>query len=229
MSIKDSLQTAFEVFHDRAAYFEKVGEDAYSSQMIRGQLLIIVGTAMMYGAVMGSYNGFMQAISSALKLPALVLITLLICFPSFYIVQLLLGSTMKLRQLAVILFGGFVMLTTLLVAFAPISLFFQLSGSPYAFLQLLHFGIFAFAGFWSMRTVAEALSTACEKRGIYPKIGITVFRIWIFILAFVGIQLSWNLRPFIGSQDMTFEWLRSGTQGNIYATLFNALGRLMGL
>lgn len=228
-SVKDSLQMAFEVFQDRAAYFEKVGEDAYPTAIIRGQLLIIIGAAMIYGAVMGSYNGGLQAISSALKLPALVLFTLFICFPSFYIVQLLLGSTMKLRQLSVILFGGFVMLTILLLAFAPISLFFQLSGSPYAFLQLLHFIIFTFAGFWSMRTVSEALTTACEKRGIYPKIGITVFRIWIFILAFVGIQLSWNLRPFIGSQDMAFEWFRSGTQGNIYATLFAALGRLMGL
>jgi hypothetical protein len=142
-------------------------------------------------------------------------------------VQLLLGSKMKLRQLAIILLGGFVMLTTILVAFAPIVLFFQLSNSPYSFLQLLHFFVFVFAGIWSMRTVVETLKVACEKKNIYPKIGITIFRIWIFILAFVGIQLAWNLRPFIGARDLPFEWLREGTQTNIYATLIGAVGKLL--
>jgi hypothetical protein len=223
-----ALQLAFEVFQDRENYFEKIGEDAYPTDILKGQLALIALGGAAYGLVMGSYNSVLQAISSALKLPTLIFVTLLICFPSFYIVQLLLGSKMRIRQLAIMLLGGFVMLTTILTAFAPISLFFQLSGSPYAFLQLLHFGIFAFAGFWSMRVVAEALQNAFEKKNIYPKIGITVFRIWIFILAFVGIQLSWNLRPFIGSQEMAFEWFRQGTQGNIYATLLSAIGRLMG-
>ena len=119
------------------------------------------------------------------------------------------------------------MLSTILVAFAPIVLFFQLSHSPYAFLQLLHFFVFAFAGIWSMRSVIEALKMACEKKNIYPKIGLTIFRIWIFILAFVGIQLSWSLRPFIGSKDMRFEIVRQDTQTNIYAILIGATGRLL--
>jgi hypothetical protein len=134
---------------------------------------------------------------------------------------------MKLRQLIIIILGSLLMLSTILVAFAPIVLFFQLSGSPYSFLQLLHFGVFVFAGIWSMRTVVEALKIACEKKNIYPKIGLVIFRLWIFILAFVGIQLSWNLRPFIGSKDIPFEIFRADTQTNIYATLIGAVGRLL--
>ena len=222
-----AIQQAFEIFQHRDAYLEKVSDDSYPASIIRGQMLLIFIAVFIYGVIMGSYNGFAQAISSGFKLVLLIFLTLLICFPSFYIVQLLLGSKMKLRQLAVILFGGFVMLTTILVAFAPIVLFFQLSGSPYAFLQLLHFFVFVFAGIWSMRTVVETLKIACEKKNIYPKVGITIFRLWLFILAFVGIQLSWNLRPFIGSKDMPFEIFREGTQTNIYATLIGALGRLL--
>ena len=119
------------------------------------------------------------------------------------------------------------MLTTILVAFAPIVLFFQLSDSPYGFLQLLHFLVFVLAGIWSMRTVVETLKMACEKKNIYPKIGLTIFRVWIFILAFVGIQLSWNLRPFIGTKEMPFEIFRESTQTNIYATLIGAVGKLI--
>jgi len=129
--------------------------------------------------------------------------------------------------LIIILLGGFVMLTTILVAFAPIALFFQLSHSPYAFLQLLHFFIFVFSGIWSMRIVVETLKIACEKKNIYPKIGLIIFRVWVFILAFVGIQLSWTLRPFIGSKDIPFEIFRESTQSNIYATLIGALGGLL--
>ncbi|MGC4102087.1 hypothetical protein [Ferruginibacter sp.] len=118
------------------------------------------------------------------------------------------------------------MLTTILVAFAPIALFFQLSLSPYSFLQLLHFAVFTFAGVWSMRVVVETLKIACEKKNIYPKIGLNIFKIWLFILAFVGIQLSWNLRPFIGTKDMPFEIFRESTHSNIYTTLLGAIGGL---
>lgn len=221
-----SLQLAFEIFQNRDKYFENVGEDNYPKSIIKGQIILIFLATFIYGAIMGSYNGLAQAFSSGIKLVFLILLTLSICFPSFYLVQLLLGSKMKLRQLIVILLGGFVMLTTILVAFAPIVLFFQLSLSPYAFLQLLHFLVFAFAGIWSMRIVVETLKMACEKKNIYPKIGLTIFRVWLFILAFVGIQLSWNLRPFIGTKDMPFEIFRENTQTNIYATLIGSIGKL---
>jgi hypothetical protein len=223
----NSLQLAFEIFQNRERYFEKVSEDNYSGSIIKGQILLILTAGLVYGLIMGSYNGALQSFSSGIKLVGLIFLNLAICFPSFYIVQLLLGSKMKLRQLAIIILGGFVMLTTILVAFAPIALFFQLSNSPYAFLQLLHFFVFVFAGIWSMRTIVETLKIACEKKNIYPKIGITIFRVWIFILAFVGIQLAWNLRPFIGSRDLPFEIFRQGTQTNIYATLIGAIGKLL--
>lgn len=223
-----ALQLAFEVFQDRDGYIEKVSEDKYPSAVIKGQLLLIFFAAFIYGVIMGSYNGFAQALSSGIKLFVLIITTLFICFPAFYIVQLLLGSKMKIRQLAIILLGGLVMLTTILLAFAPIVLFFQLSHSPYGFLQLLHFLVFIVAGTWSMRSVSDTLKMACEKKNIYPRIGLTVFRAWIIILAFVGIQLSWNLRPFIGSKQMVFEVFRKNTQTNIYATLIGAAGKLLG-
>jgi len=80
-----------------------------------------------------------------------------------------------------------------------------------------------------MRTVLEALKSAFESTGVYPKIGLSVFRIWVLIFAFVSIQLAWNLRPFLGSKDMPFEMIRSETQGNFYSTMFNAVGSMFGV
>ncbi|CDN10156.1 hypothetical protein RintRC_1935 [Richelia intracellularis] len=39
---------------------------------------------VIYGEIIGAFHSWMQALSSAVKLPALYLITLLICFPRLY-------------------------------------------------------------------------------------------------------------------------------------------------
>jgi hypothetical protein len=36
----------------------------------------------------------------------------------------------------------------------------------------------------------------------------TVFRIWLLAFALVGMQMSWVLRPFIGSPERAFAWYR---------------------
>ena len=71
----------------------------------------------------------------------------------------------------------------------------------------------------------EALKYSCEKKNIYPKTGVYVFRVWIFILAFVGAQLSWSLRPFIGSKDTKFEIVRA-QYGNFYVDVLRSMGSI---
>lgn len=225
---KQLLSDAFDVLQNRDEHFEKIGQDVYPTSLIRNQLLLIFFFTFFYGAIMGSYNSLLQSVSSGVKLWILMILTLIICFPSFYIVQLILGSKIKIRQLLILILSGFVMTSIIMVAFAPIVLFFQLSGGNYAFLQLLHVGILLFAGFFGMRAVLDALKTTFEHNGVYPKIGLKIFQIWVLIFAFVGMQLSWNLRPFVGSKEMPFELLRSNTQGNFYSTVFGAIGQMFG-
>ena len=49
------------------------------------------------------------------------------------------------------------------------------------------------------------------------------------IFAFVGIQLSWNMRPFLGNKQMEFQLFRAETQGNFYQTVFSSVGELLGI
>ena len=53
-------------------------------------------------------------------------------------------------------------------------------------------------------------------------------RVWVIIFAFVGIQLAWNLRPFVGYKSMAFELLRNNTQGNFYSSMIKSLGEMIG-
>ncbi len=72
-----------------------------------------------------------------------------------------------------------------------------------------------------MKTILDALQFSCEKKKVYPKIGVMVFRFWVLILDFVGMQLAWNLRPFIGSRELPFQLFRE-RQGNFYLAVIES-------
>lgn len=218
---------AFYVFQNQEEYFRKISQGDKTGKLIVNQVIIICSFLFLYGIVMGAYNELIQSIAAGLKLIFLFISTLIICFPSFFIIQLILGSKIKLRQVILIILSGFVLTTSILLAFIPIVVFFLLTGDNYYFLQLLHIAIFLFAGFFGIRLIIEALKYSCEKDNIYPKTGVMVFRIWIVIFAFVGIQLAWNLRPFMGDKDQPFELFRH-YEGNFYTAVIYSFDQLLG-
>ena len=179
-----------------------------------------------YGIIMGSYHSVAQAIASGIKVPVLFSIVLIICFPAFFIIQFILGSKLKLSQMISIILAGFVLLTAIMVSFTPIVVFFLLTGGNYYFLQLLHIAIFILSGIFGMKTIIDALKYSCEQQSIYPKIGVDVFKFWVVILVFVGIQMAWNLRPFLGDRNEPFKLFRE-YEGNFYAALIYSVNQLI--
>jgi hypothetical protein len=126
----------------------------------------------------------------------------------------------------IIVLSGFVLTSEIALSFSPIVILFQITGGNYHFLQLLHVAIFLFSGIFGMRLMIEALKFSCEKRDIYPHIGVTVFRIWIIILAFAGIQLAWNLRPFLCNKNEDFKLFRK-YEGNFYTAIVYSVKQLV--
>jgi hypothetical protein len=55
----------------------------------------------------------------------------------------------------------------------------------------------------------------------------TVMWLWVFVYAFVGSQMAWTLRPFIGAPSMEFELFRQ-LGGNFYANIFASIGEILG-
>jgi hypothetical protein len=215
----------FSDFQDKDKFFEKMTSDKDMLGRAVNQYLLLNICTFLYGIAMGSYNGFRQAISSGIKVPLLLSLALLICFPAFFIIQYALGSKLRFCQMFMIILSGFVITGLIMLSFAPIVIFFLITGCNYSFLKLLHVAIFGLSGFFGMKTILDALRFSCEKKNVYPKIGVVVFRFWILILAFVGMQLAWNLRPFIGSRDLPFELLRK-REGNFYIAVVQSVGDL---
>jgi hypothetical protein len=218
------VKEVFKIFQNTESYFDERDKEQ-SNKLIINQILIICACTFIYGMVMGSYHSFLQSAVAGIKVVFLFLCTLLICFPSFFIIQQVLGSKMKLRQMMIIVLSGFVLTSVIALSFSPVVIFFQITGGNYHFLQLLHVVIFIFSGIFGMRLIVDALKFACEKRSIYPQIGVNVFRIWILILAFVGIQLSWNLRPFLCNKNEDFKLFRK-YEGNFYTAIVYSVQQL---
>jgi hypothetical protein len=218
-------QTIFKVFQHSDEYFEMLGDSAFSRKYVIKQMLFILLFSFIYGIVMGSYNGLQQSMVTGIKIPCLIFLSLLICFPALFVIQYMIGSTMTIFQMANIILSGFFVFSTIALSFAPIVIFFIITSDNYSFLKLLHVAIFIFSGIFAVKTIINGLTFSCEKKNIYPKLGMKIFKIWVVILAFVSSQLAWNLRPFVGSRDLPFEWFRA-RESNFYVAVIQSAANL---
>jgi len=215
----------FQSFHSNDAFYERITDETQVRFEIRKHFVLLLLFSMIYGLIMGSYNSLLQAVSAAIKMPVLFLLIILICFPAFYVIQTVLGSKLSLAQMISVILTGFVFMTCIMVSFSSIVVFFMITGDNYSFIKLLHVAIIVVAGFFGMRAIVEALKYSCEKKSVYPRTGVHVFRIWILILAFVGAQLSWSLRPFVGAKEYEFQLVRQ-KGGNFYVDVLSSIGSI---
>ena len=211
---------------DRESFFRDVVGDVGLRSKLRFGLMTLLALSAFYGFVAGWYAGGLQAISAAIKLPFLFVVTFAICFPALFVVQILVGSRLKLLQVIVLVTGALALTTVLLAAFVPIVAFFLITGANYYFLELLHVVIILVCGALGMYALHEGLSYVCEKHGVYPRKALTILRIWVILFAFVGIQLAWNLRPFLGDRNQPFKVFRH-YEGNFYTAVVYSINKLL--
>lgn len=210
---------------DRDRFFAEVAEGEGLGRKLVFALGTLVGLSALYGAAAGAYASPAQAVSAAIKLPLLFLGTLAICFPGFFVIQVLAGSRLRLSQVLALVLGALSLSAILLAAVVPITLFFLFTGANYYFLTLLHVLIVLGAGLLGMAALHEGLAFACEKRGVYPKKAMTIMKVWAVLFAFVGIQMAWNLQPFVGDRGRTFQLFRHN-EGNFYTAVIYSLEQI---
>jgi hypothetical protein len=210
---------------DREEFFAEVADGRDLGGKIARSLVTLVVLCAFYGATAGAYAGTTQALSAAIKLPVLFLGTLAICFPGFFVVQVLVGSRLRLAQVLALVTGALALSAIVLAAIVPVALFFLLTGANYHFLELLHVVIVLGSGLIGMYALHEGLAFACEKRGVYPRRAMTIMQVWAVLFAFVGVQMAWNLRPFVGDRGVPFQVFRH-YEGNFYTGVIYSLQKL---
>ena len=215
-----------QLLSDRERFFGEVAEGQGIGRKLSNALWTLIALSALYGAAAGAYAGPAQALSAAIKLPLLFLGTLAICFPAFYVIQVLVGSRLRLSQVLALVLAALSLSAVVLAAVVPIGAFFVFTGANYHFLMLLHVVIVLGAGLLGMLALHEGLAFACEKRGVYPKKAMTIMKVWAVLFAFVGIQMGWNLQPFVGDRGQPFQLFRH-SQGNFYTAVVYSLDRIV--
>src|SRR5581483_10993521 len=109
---------------------------------------------------------------------------------------------------AALLLSAIAMTAVVLLAFAPVVIFFQITTAQYQFFKLLNVVIFVIAGWIGVRQLSQGLRfvTANDARGAHSRR--RILWLWILLYAFVGSQLAWTLRPFFGAPGLPFELFR---------------------
>jgi hypothetical protein len=214
-----------QVLSDRERFFAEVEAGQGLREKLLSSTATLVVLCALYGAAAGAYAGPAQAFAAAIKLPLLFLGTLAICFPGFFVVQVLAGSRLKLTQVLALVLGALALSAILLAAAVPVSVFFLLTGANYYFLTLLHVVIVLGAGLVGMVTLHDGLAFCCEQRGVYPRKAMAIMKAWAVLFAFVGIQMAWNLQPFVGDRGQPFRWFRHH-EGNFYTAIVYSLEQL---
>jgi len=215
------------ILRNRHRFFTEIRDGVELGHKMRAMLVSGMAFLALYGAVMGSTHSLWQALSSAVKLPILFLATLVVCSPTLYFFNLIFGSNQSLTQNFALILTAITVTAVLLLSFAPIVLFFLLTTSHYQFFKLLNVGVFTVAGIVGVTFLSQGmrLVSASGKEGAGARRN--VLRLWILVYAFVGSQMAWTLRPFIGAPSMKFELFRQ-LGGNFYANIFASIGEILG-
>jgi hypothetical protein len=214
------------IMRDRASFFDEVRTRHDLSPKLRSMILSTIIYLALYGLVMGVSNSWQQAIMSAVKLPVLFLVTLLICLPTLYFFNLLYGSQLTFAQTAALMMAAVTVTAALTLAFASITLFFWLTVPDYGFFILLNVGVLAITAWWGLAFLRQGMRHI--QRGATQARAGRILTIWIAIYAFVGTQMGWALKPFFGAPGQAFEIIRR-SEGTFYTSVFRIILGIFGL
>lgn len=202
----------------------------WNTQRVLLYISVIVMGAGLYGAAVGWWRAPLQALYTAIKFPLIILLTAGGNALLNVMLAPLLGLNIPFRQSFLSILFSFTIASAILGSFAPLVAFvvwnsppLKASAGAYDFLLFLFVVVIAFGGVVGNVRLLQLLQRLGAKRGV----AFCVLIAWLAGNLFLGSQLSWILRPFIGSPGLPVEFLRATAfKGNFYEAIFHATARL---
>lgn len=150
--------------------------------------------AAIYGLVVGTFSGGTQLWAAPVKLALGMLAAGLICLPSLYIFACLAGSRARLVEVAGVVSGLVLLMTLLLIGFAPVAWVFSQSTTSVAAMGALHllFGLVALI--FGIRFLSQSFAWMETRFNAGLKV-------WMILFTLVVIQMTTALRPIVGTAD----------------------------
>ena len=168
-----------------------------AGRLIAAMIFVSVVCSLIYGVVAGTFSGGTQLWAAPVKIAAGLMISALICLPSLYIFTCLSGSQARLVEVSGMLAGLLLLMTILLIGFAPVTWIFSQSTESLVWMGALHLVFWLVATLFGLRYLANGFShsNARSMAGFYT---------WVVIFLLVAIQMTTALRPILGTSETFF-------------------------
>jgi hypothetical protein len=195
---------------------------------------VILAGAGLHGAAMGWWRDPQQALYVAIKFPLIILLTVIGNALLNGMLAPLLGLNIPFRQSFSAILMSFTVASAILGAFSPLMAFFVWNASPfspesihgptYNLIKLANVVVIAFAG----TTGNIRLFQLLVRLGGNRTVALRVLLVWLAGNLFLGSQLSWILRPFIGAPNLPVEFFRAtALHGNFYENVFQSVWQII--
>lgn len=197
---------------------------------LRSLVIGAAAAALGYGLIMGSYgletgsHRFLQVLFSGIKVPLLLLITFGLCIPSFFVINTLAGLREDFGAALRALLTTQCALTLVLLSLAPLTAVWYLSDRSYDRAILFNAAMFGVASLAAQFILKREYRPLIQQRPRHR----VMLRIWLAMYAFVGIQMGWVLRPFIGKTTLSVRFFREDAWGNAYVQVFELVAKQLG-
>jgi hypothetical protein len=165
-----------------------------AGKLVGGMLLISIVCALIYGVVVGSFSGGDQWWAAPVKIAGGLMVSTVICLPSLYIFACLSGSQARLMEIVGMVSGLLLLMTILLIGFAPVAWLFSQSTNSLCWMGTLHILFWLVSTIFGLRFLNAAFSHSRAKSNA----GLST---WIVIFVLVVLQMSTALRPIVGRAD----------------------------
>ena len=163
-----------------------------AGQLIVSMLFVSVMCSLIYGVVAGTFSGGTQLWAAPVKITVGLMISALICLPSLYIFTCLGGSQARLVEVFGLLAGLLMLMTILLIGFAPVAWIFSQSTESLAWMGTLHLIFWFIATCFGLRFLETGFSHSNAR-------SLAGFRTWVVIFMLVALQMTTALRPILGT------------------------------
>ncbi|MGD0168063.1 MAG: hypothetical protein ABSC51_12385 [Gaiellaceae bacterium] len=178
--------------HPRRVMFQLRQPDA--DKLIAIMIFVAIVCSLIYGVVVGTFSGGTQLWAAPVKIAGGLMISALICLPSLYIFTCLSGSQARLIEVCGLLAGLLMLMTILLIGFAPVAWIFSQSTESLAWMGTLHLIFWFIATIFGLRFLDAGFSHSNARSH-------AGFHTWIIIFLLVALQMTTALRPILGTSD----------------------------
>ena len=213
---------------DRGAFWARLEAQNLHWRDLASLIALIGFACALYGSVMAGWRSPRLAVYVAVKLPVLFLGTTALVSVFNWMLAAFLGSGLSFKTTVFAVFAAMTIGSWILLALVPIAFFFVYTGAAYsgihAALQFTHNAILmthilllACAGVLGNAALLQGL-----RRLVRPRCPVAgLFAAWLAAFTLVGGQLSWILRPFVGSPFFPIVFLRpDALERNFYEFVF---------